>query len=222
MVKFISVFLMFFLIPFYLMAAGLQDAYKTVESKVTEITPIKSERKCSVYKDTPWHDVERANWEIFIRANTLDFPTAGDPAFRTDNWDFGVTHNLSSQLNAYIWFAPGKTTDKNDYEGSAYASEWESRMLFAGFGFYLFPTLKVFGGAGKVWAKDKDGNEPALSTAIERGLSVDVPLPGLNYKIEFSYRFIEASIDSDGDIPVEELPADQTFSSIAITLVIPL
>jgi hypothetical protein len=214
--SFVLAFLLILTIPAF--AGGLGDAYKTVKNEVSETFATKPDKKCSVHADTPWSEVNRNKWEIEIRMDALDFPSGGPPSFRTENLNFVVIHNLSNQLYAYGLYG-NRAATKTNYEGSAYEPEWDNRMVMGGFGFYVFPNIKIFAGAGKIWAVNENGDEPQLETAIERGIALDIPL--MDYKIEFSYRFVEAQI-SDDNIPVSELTGDGTFSALSIGLVIPL
>jgi len=217
--KLLTLLLCFSLFSSIAFAGGLSSAYQATKEIIMPTESSMTQTKCPIYADTPSENIDRPTWELMLRMNIMDFPTGGPPAVHTDNFDFGLIHNLSSQLFAYIW-AGNRSTIKNEYAGSEYATEIESQMIFAGVGFYFTPVLKVFGGAGQIVASDKDGKDIDYGTPMERGIGLDIPVMG--YKVEVSYRFVEAQIQSgDEAVPVEELTGEGTFSAMSISLIIP-
>lgn len=201
-------------------AGGLSDAYTTVTKTVTKAVPESLYGKnCPVYTNTPRDEVKRATWEIDARLNGMDSPSQGGYQFSINNIDARLTHNISPTLYAYLW-AGNRNIEKDEYEGSAYTKEWESRMVFAGFGVYITPVFKIFGGFGIIWVEDSEGNKPDLKTPAERGIGYDVPIGNNGNKLSFEYRFIEAKMKDKP--PVEEVLGDGGFSTVSIAYVVPL
>lgn len=200
-------------------AQYLEDAVRKTTTVVEEVTsdkPRKQEHYCPVHADTPRQDIERPPWELDFRMNVLDTPSNGGYQFHIDNLDIRLTHNLSNTLYAYAWVG-NRSVEKINYEDAAYDKEWKSQMVFGGFGIYLTPVIKVFGGAGWIFLENDDG-EPELELPVERGIGYDIPWGGNKFVIE--YRFIDAKLK---DKPhVSEAPADGSFSSVSIAYTVQL
>lgn len=207
--------LLFFAFPAF---AQLSDAYSTVETKVTKlVNPGKD--TCPVYADTPMSKVNRPSFEVDFRIGLLDSPQGGSFAFRTDNFDLVLRHNLSSTLFAYGWYGT-RNYEKPDYEWAGYGEKWTSRMVFGGIGVYLTPVISIYAAGGKVWLENENGDSPDLSMAIERGVSLDTPIG--NNKVVISYRIVEAPLSTEDEIDADEVMGDGSFSVLSVSFSVPL
>jgi len=211
----IALFLSF---PAFAQMSAVGNAYNTVETKVTKIINPKKD-VCPVYADTPRELIQRPDFEIDFRMGILDSPSGGSYAVRTDNYDLELKHNLSSTLYAYIWYGV-RAADKAKVYGSAYDPKWSSQMIFGGIGVYVMPTVAVFAGGGKIFLKNENGEEPDLDVAVERGISVDVPI-GKN-KIVLGYRFIDAKLKGQDSKDISKIQGDGSFSVVSISFSVPL
>jgi|GEM_PF-5678840 len=215
--------ILLFLLPLCLLFSFSAFAYmgENYVEKAKDVVTSNDER-CPVYAETPLKEVKRAPFEISLRWNLLDFPSSGPPQVRTENLDIAVNLNLSQSLFAYGWIGT-RTTRKTDYvyenTSREYDPEWKSRMIFAGFGIYITPTLKFFGGFGKIVLENADGSAPDLNVANERGLAYDIPF--FQNKLEISYRVVEAEVAGES-IPVEDAPASGSYNALAISLTVPI
>jgi len=193
---------------------GLSNAYKTVKEKVVEkVDP----QACPVYDDTPIGEIIRQPWEIEVGINLLTSPSNGSAQFRTDNFSFEVIHNMSSAFGAYLRYDVLKY-EKHKFEGSVYSEKWDNYGIFGGFHLYLSPTIRLFGGAGKIYAKDADGNEPDIKTSIEYGAKYDIPLKG--YKFVTAFKVVDGQINKESP-KLSEITGDQSYWAISTTLSIP-
>ncbi len=200
--------------------AQLSDAYSTIETKVTKLIKTEDvEENCPVYSDTPMSSIKRPNFEIDFRLGVLDSPSGGSFAFRTDNYDLILRHNLSSTLWAYASYGI-RNFEKPEYDWSLYNAKWESRMLFGGIGIYVTPTISFHAGGGRIWLTNENGEEPELGFAIERGISIDNAFG--NNKVILSYRIVDATLSTEDDIKAEEVQGDGSFSVLSVSFSVPL
>lgn len=195
----------------------LEDGVKK-ETTITErILPkeFSSEKKCPVYADTQMSDVNRHGWEISFRFNAVDMPTNGKPRFTIDNYDVGITHNLSNQLFVHLYVGSRKTV-KDDYIDNIYEPEFESRLLVLYGGIYVTPVLKIFGGAGRFFnVQNEEGDQPELNSIMEYGIGYDIPAFG--NKIEISVKNIEAGLVDAENKSATEATGDQSYTTFAIS-----
>ena len=196
--------------------AQLSKAYQAVEEKVTTFVDGKKD-VCPVYADTPMSKVIRQPWEIEVGFNLGILPSNGPPQFRSDSLSLELVHNMSNAFGVYLRYDTIKY-EKYDYENSTYAPEWDNYSITGGAHLYLTPVLRVFGGFGKIMAKDEEGKEPDLGSAVEKGIKYDIPLG--DYKIVLVYKIVEASLNSE-DPEIEEATGEQNYSIIGVTLSIP-
>ncbi len=204
----------------FIFVQSASSQYLIDSIKETTYTNKKSEsivaQNCPVHADTPLADVTRSPWEVELRNNLMDIPNNGRVQGRTENFDIQIMHNLSRVLGVYAWYGT-RNTKKNDIPGSKYTADFSSQALIGGVFFYLQPTIKVFGGAGKIWLENENG-DPDLETAIEKGIAFDFPVWG-TYKITITYKIVEAQLK---DPVIEEVSGDGGYSVGAIGLSIPL
>ena len=196
----------------------LSSAYTTIKKTVTEtVDKAPSVKNCPVYAYTPRGKILRSPWELEPQWNVIDIPANGRVQGRTENFGVQLNHNLSASFGVYARYGI-RSTEKNTVDGAAYEEEWETQEALGGVHLYITPVIKIFGGAGKIWAKNEEG-EPELETAFERGLSFDVPLS--DYKLVITYKIMEAQL-AEEDPDVSEIVADGSYQSIGISLSIPL
>jgi len=198
--------------------ADFGSGYTKMKETVFSVAEPALKNNCPVTASTPFAEVNRADLDIEFRLNVLDSPSGGYYNFYTENFDVQITYNLTSGFFVYGWYG-NRNTEKPSYEGSAYDPGWESRMVMGGAGIYLTPVLKIYGGAGKIWLENDNGDEPGLDTAIERGISLDVPWEG-GKKIVVSYRFIDARL-GDEDPDIVDSQGNGSFSSVSLSFSIP-
>ena len=215
MKKLILVLLAVFL-PFALSAQGLSGAYK----RAKDVVFVGDEPDaCPVYASTPYGEVVREAWEIELGLSLIAFPSNGPPQFMSDGISMTLIHNISASFGAYASYN-SMTLNKYEYENSEYDDEWKVQAAHGGFHLYVSPIIRVYAGAGKVWMKDKQGNEPDLDMSVEKGISIDVPLGG--YKAVIGYKAVEARLTDAEDSDVSEAYAEGSYSVVYVTLSIPL
>jgi len=196
--------------------AGMGDSYNNLTEKLSEMSSPKGGEVCLDDGTGVVRKTNRRTWELGFRENLFDTPNGGSPAFRTENLDLTVYHNMSNFFHAYITYGH-RTVEKNSYEGQEFADEWQNRHFYGGFGIYLKPNISIYGGVGKIWAQDTDGNEPEIRTAVEKGLAFDLPIWGNKLRLE--YRIVDAPMSGE-NISIEESTADAGFSALSISFVV--
>lgn len=207
-------------------AKSLSEAWDDGKDKVGEIfdddNTISRNRKCPIYRDTPLSEVERPMFEMGLRSNFGDFPSGGSPQIRFENVDISFIGNLGPTFHWYTWLG-FRTTEKKNYiyenESDEYDKVWQSKMLFAGFGLYLHPIFRVFGGFGKIALSNTKRDAPDLELATEMGGAISYVWYG--NRIELMYKFIDASI-AGSDIQVEDSTAEGSYNSFSISLYFPI
>lgn len=200
----------FALILFSINSYAFDQVYQKAKTKTKEVLIPDKESVESTSKPA---------WELGLRLGLLDEPSGGGFVFTVDNYDAYLQHNLSKTLYAYTWFGI-RDVVKYEIEGSAYESKWESRMLFAGFGVYLSDEVSVYAAGGKIWLKNDNGEEPELDTAVERGVSWEMPIGG--NKLVLSYRIIDAKLKSQEDKHISEIQGDGSYSAGSIMFSVPI
>lgn len=195
---------------------GLSDAWTSTKETVTN-TFTKEEKACPVYAATPMAQIKRKPWEVEAGFNLLMFPSNGGPQIKTNSWGIEVVHNMSSVFAVYVRYDL-INYEKYNYENSEYDKEWENYVVSGGAHLYLNPVVRVFGGFGKVYAADKDGNEPDLGTSVEYGVKYDIPLQG--YKLVLFFKTVEARLTDDNP-DIEESTGTQSYSVAGASLSIP-
>ena len=193
---------------------SLSNAYKTVKEKVSGEV---EQQVCPVYENTPIGNIIRQPWEIEVGFNLLTSPSGGSPQLRTDAFSVEVIHNMSSAFGAYVRYDVIKY-EKHRFSGSIYSEEWDNYGIFGGFHLYIVPTIRIFGGVGKVYAKDIQGNEPDLKAAIEYGTKFDFPFKG--YKFVTAFKIVDSQLNND-EVKINEATGDQSYWTISTTLSIP-
>lgn len=198
--------------------AQMGSAYNSVKKKLNEMTRLEGGEVCLDDGTGVMRKTSRRIWELGFRGNLLDTPNGGAPAFRTENLDLTIYHNLSNFFHVYATYG-NRTVEKNGFRGQEFANKWQNRHFYGGFGIYLNPMISIYGGFGKIWAQDTDGNEPNIRTAIEKGLAFDLPIWGNKLRLE--YRIVDAPM-ADEDIPIEQSTGDAGFSALSISFVVGL
>ena len=193
--------------------AQLSDAYNTTKEKVKGVIHRNSSPDTDPYSGNKM----RRSWEIEAGFNAAFFPSNGSAQLRTDALTVELIHNMSNVFGAFVKYSIQRY-EKFEYENSVYDKEWDNYSVIGGFQLYLMPKLRVYAGGGKVYAKDKDGNNPSLGAAIEKGIKYDFPISG--YKIVVGYATVDAQM-SDDKPDITESTGDQTHSFISVTLSIP-
>lgn len=213
--------LILFSVPAF--AGPLSNAATTVEGWFSD-----TENKCVcpacpalengvVCPDTPLPDVARPPFEIEAIVDFFGTPATGAPQFSVENFSFRFKHNFSSVLNVYGSYSTA-TFDKKAYIGSLYDETWQYQTLMIGAGWYVHPIIEIFGGAGKVLAKNSEGSEE-LGMAIEYGVKAHWPINQLGYKIVTGLLTREVPLaDEDVEISRSQAEASATYIFIGVAL----
>lgn len=198
--------------------AQMGSAYNSVKEAISDMTGPTDGEVCLPDSSGTIRKGNRHTWEISLRGNLLDTPNGGEATFETRNLDIVVYHNTSNFL--YFYGAYGnRFVEKNHYEGQEYEDSWEIQNVYGGIGIYITPSFTVSAGLGQIWAKDNDGKEVDIRTALERTIAYDLPFSG--NKLRISFRSVDAPQDGD-DLSIEESTADMGFSTLAIEFVVSL
>lgn len=213
---FVTLILLLFSVSTYAELSGYYNAGKTKVSEIKE--SFVGNENCPVYADTPLSKVSRPAWELEVGINAGMFPSNGAPQFRTDSFSGEVVHNLSNAFGVYAKY-DSILYDKYNYVNSEYEPEWNNYLVSVGVHLYVTPVIRGFVGAGKMYAKDSEGNKPSLGTAFERGVKYDIALKG--YKIVLVYKNVEAEL-SEEEPNITESSGSQTYSVFGISLSVPL
>ncbi len=209
--------------PVFAVEKGVQKGYISrfgnwLDSKQTCSCPPCAASERAVCPNTPYDEIKRSPFELQLSLDLFESPAGGRPQFHASNWSAGLIHNLSPVFYLYGAYS-SRSVDKIDYEGSVYDKTWSYQTFLAGAGFYLRPTIKIFGGIGKVIPKNAEGSEE-LSWAIERGIAWDIPL-NVGYKLTIGFRSIDAGL-ADEDAHIAASLADASTNILFIALALPL
>jgi hypothetical protein len=179
-------------------------------------------KRCKITENTPLKDIIRPPFELGASWGIIDSPAGGQTQVRVENVNITAVGNLSSTFHWYAWVGT-RTTEKDEYEypdsEKPYDQKWQSTMGFAGFGLYILPTIRLFGGAGQIQLDNADGDPPQLGTAQEYGIAWSQTW--YNNRIEIMYRVVNAPL-SDDMPSVYDAVASGSFNAISIGLFFPL
>lgn len=205
------------------LAGPLSSAANTVEGWFSD-----KENKCVcpacpalengvVCPNTPLPDIQRPPFEIEAIVDFFGTPASGAPQFSVENFTFRPKHNFSSVLNVYMSYST-TTFEKKDYVGSLYDKTWQYQSLIFGAGWYVHPIIEIFGGGGKVLAKNSEGSEE-LGMAIEYGIKAHWPINQLGYKIVTGLLTREVPLaDEEAEISRSQAEASATYIFIGVAL----
>ena len=208
---------------FNIYAQSLSDAWDSGKDKVGDLLDNDSRgKRCPIYKDTPLSEVDRPMFEMGARWNIGDFPSGGSPQARFENVDVIFLGNLGPTFHWYTWIGT-RTTEKKKYyyqdESDEYDRTWQSKMVFAGFGLYLHPIVRVFAGLGRISLSNTERTAPELSIADEFGIAFSIPF--YNNRIELMYKSVDAAVSGE-EIAVEDAPADGSYNSFSVSVIFPI
>jgi hypothetical protein len=170
---------------------------------------------------------EWASFELGIIFPVIIRPTNGQPQGELGSFEVKLTHNLSNTFS--VWGGYSHTTLKKDeYEGSAYGSEWEFKMVSGGVALMFTEqsswNLKVYGGFGQILeGKDNEDNSQSYEMSTIMGTEIIVPFnsdhpTGIRWTV--GYEDIQAPVK--GDKHITEANADAGMNKLYVGLLIPL
>lgn len=170
-----------------------------------------------VCPDTPFENVKRPPFEIEAIVDAYSTPSGGSPQLSIENYTFRGKHNFSPVLNVYVSYSTS-SVDKIEYPGSLYDKNWQYQTVMAGVGWYIHPVIEIFGGAGKVMAKNSAGSEE-LGLAVEYGVKAHYALNSLGYKIICGLLTREVPLaDDNADITRSQAEASATYIFVGFAL----
>lgn len=220
--KKLFLFLSLLCLPLMAMAGPLSSAAETVEGWFNdagqcECPTCPTVSKGVVCPDTEIKDIQRPPFEVEAILDFYSAPTGGSPQFAAENYTFRGKHNFSSVLNVYGSYSTS-SLDKRDYEGSLYDTNWQYQTIMMGVGWYVHPVIEIFGGVGKVMAKNSEGSEE-LGMAIEYGIKAHYALNQLGYKVVAGLLTREVPLaEEDAHIIRSQAEASATQIYIGVSL----
>ncbi len=202
---------------------AFSEMFKFGKEKTSNVVEkVTKTKKCRITSATPLKEINRPMFELGASWGLIDSPAGGQTQVRVENVNITFIGNLGPTFHWYTWVGT-RTTEKDDYEypeGEEYYDEkWQSTMGFAGFGLYIFPTMRLFAGAGQIKLENADKDTPALGTAQEYGLAWSKDF--YNNRIEVMYRVVNAPL-SDDTPSVFDAVASGSFNAISVGLFFPL
>lgn len=223
---FSSLLIILFSIFFLLLSTPLQAADEGFITRIGKfIDGKKQTAECPtcptksgvVCPSTPYDEIKRPPFEIEARLDGFATPAQGSAQFHMENFSFTFKHNFSPVLNVYGAYSVA-TLEKTAYENSLYDETWHYQTVMGGIGWYVHPIIEIFGGAGKVMAKNSEGSED-LGLAVEYGIKAHYALNPLGYKFIFGLVTREVPLADEGvDInrSAAEGSATYIFAGVAL------
>lgn len=198
--------------------AQIFDESDTISNRAKRAAQDLAGCELEITSNTPLENISREELDIGIRFNVFDNADLGSYSFTLENYDITFNMNMNKIIFLYGWIG-NRHVFHDEYEGSSTEKEWHYQYYMFGMGWYIYPTIKIFGGTGQVIKAENDGKAPGYGNIFERGITFDKHVYG--YKVEFTYRTVDVPISGDGSVRVEDAPAKGSFEAFSIGITAP-